>query len=122
WLCNLLLESAIISLAQYCAESSSVMSKRKRTNDTTEDQILLETPTKAEQDFTDTDPWRIFKIMGEFVEGFDGMAKVSRGVSIFGSARIQPGDEYYEAAVETGRLLAQAGYAVITGGGPGIME
>jgi len=98
------------------------MSRRKRTNNTTEDQILLETPTKAEQDFTDTDPWRIFKIMGEFVEGFDGMAKVSRGVSIFGSARIMPGDKYYEAAVETGRLLAQAGYAVITGGGPGIME
>jgi uncharacterized protein (TIGR00730 family) len=98
------------------------MSRRKRTSNTTEDQILLETPTKAEQDFTDTDPWRIFKIMGEFVEGFDRMAKVSRGVSIFGSARILPGDEYYEAAVETGRLLAQAGFAVITGGGPGIME
>src|SRR5437868_15142178 len=98
------------------------MSKRKRTNDTTEDQILLETPTKAEQDFTDTDPWRIFKIMGEFVEGFDNMAKVSRGVSIFGSARIQPDDQYYHAAVETGRLLAKAGFAVITGRGPGIME
>lgn len=98
------------------------MSRRKRTNNTTEDQILLEAPTKADQDFTDTDPWRIFKIMGEFVEGFDGMAKISRGVSIFGSARIQPGDEYYQAAVETGRLLAQAGFAVITGGGPGIME
>src|SRR5919201_5699966 len=98
------------------------MTRRKITNDTTEDQIMLETPTKAEQDFTDTDPWRIFKIMGEFVEGFDRMAKVSRGVSIFGSARIQPDDEYYGAAVETGRLLARAGFAVITGGGPGIME
>ena len=98
------------------------MSRRKRTGETTEDQILLETPTKADQDFTDTDPWRIFKIMGEFVEGFDGMAKVTRGVSIFGSARIQPDDHYYQVAVETGRLLAQAGFAVITGGGPGIME
>jgi uncharacterized protein (TIGR00730 family) len=98
------------------------MGRRKRTSVTTEDQILLEPPTKADQDFTDTDPWRIFKIMGEFVGGFDRMAKVSRGVSIFGSARIQPGDEYYSLAVETGRLLAQAGFAVITGGGPGIME
>src|SRR5689334_21456575 len=98
------------------------MSRSKRTNNTTDDEILLETLTKAEQDCTDTDPWRIVKIMGEFVEGFDGMAKVSRGVSIFGSARIAPGDEYYEAAVVTGRLLAKAGFAVITGGGPGIME
>jgi hypothetical protein len=98
------------------------MSRRKRTQETTEDQVLLETPTKAEQDFTDTDPWRIFKIMGEFVEGFDRMAKIARGVSIFGSARIQSDDEQYRAAVETGRLLAKAGFAVITGGGPGIME
>src|SRR5207244_4097419 len=101
---------------------SHIMARRRSTNDTTEDQILLETPTKAEQDFTDTDPWRIFKIMGEFVEGFDRMAKVSRGVSIFGSARIQPEDEFYQAAIETGRLLAKAGFAVITGGGPGSME
>jgi len=98
------------------------MARRRQIGNTTEDQILLETPTKADQDFTDTDPWRIFKIMGEFVEGFDNMAKVSRGVSIFGSARIEPEDEYYQTAVETGRLLAKAGFAVITGGGPGIME
>ena len=97
------------------------MAQRKK-NGETEDQILLETPTKAERDFTDTDPWRIFKIMGEFVSGFDELARVTRGVSVFGSARIKPGSEYYEAAVETGRLLARAGFAVITGGGPGIME
>jgi uncharacterized protein (TIGR00730 family) len=98
------------------------MAQRERRNGTTEDQILLEVPTQAEQDFTDTDPWRIFKIMGEFVEGFDALARVTRGVSVFGSARIKPETPYYEAAVETGRLLARAGFSVITGGGPGIME
>lgn len=98
------------------------MAQRKGKNGQTEDQILLEVPSQAERDFTDTDPWRIFKIMGEFVEGFDGLARVTRGVSVFGSARIKPDTPYYEAAVETGRLLAKAGFAVITGGGPGIME
>ncbi|MFN7928524.1 MAG: TIGR00730 family Rossman fold protein [Blastocatellia bacterium] len=95
---------------------------KRRRNDVTADQQLLEIPTQAEQDFTQTDPWRIFKIMGEFVDGFDDLARIPPGVSIFGSARIEPDSEYYQAAVETGRLLAKAGYAVITGGGPGIME
>lgn len=95
---------------------------KRRRNDVTADQQLLEIPTQAEQDFTQTDPWRIFKIMGEFVDGFDDLARIPPGISIFGSARIGPESEYYQAAVETGRLLAKAGYAVITGGGPGIME
>jgi uncharacterized protein (TIGR00730 family) len=60
--------------------------------------------------------------MGEFVEGFDELATTTRGVSVFGSARTPPTDEYYRAARETGHLLADAGFAVITGGGPGIME
>ncbi|MGD0541377.1 MAG: TIGR00730 family Rossman fold protein [Tepidisphaeraceae bacterium] len=68
------------------------------------------------------DVWRIFRIMAEFVEGFEAMSKVGKAVSIFGSARAKPGSEYYKAAEETGRLLAKAGYAIITGGGPGIME
>jgi uncharacterized protein (TIGR00730 family) len=68
------------------------------------------------------DGWRIFRIMAEFVEGFETMAKVGKAVSIFGSARTKPGDEYYKAAEATGRLLVEAGFAVITGGGPGIME
>ncbi|HZS07697.1 MAG TPA: TIGR00730 family Rossman fold protein [Blastocatellia bacterium] len=96
--------------------------RRNQTKAATADQILLEAPTQAQQDFTDTDPWRIFKIMGEFVDGFDNMAHVSRGVTIFGSARATEESEDYQAAVETGRLLARAGFAVITGGGPGIME
>ena len=68
------------------------------------------------------DTWRIFRIMAEFVEGFEVMAGVGRAVSIFGSARTRPDDPMYKAAEETARLLAKAGFAVITGGGPGIME
>lgn len=99
------------------------MAKIKRRNKgATADQILLEVPNQAQQDFTDTDPWRIFKIMGEFVDGFDDLAQIPAGVSIFGSARTQPDNKYYEAAVETGRLLVKENFAVITGGGPGIME
>src|SRR4051794_3192422 len=68
------------------------------------------------------DTWRIFRIMAEFVEGFEVMAPVKKGVSVFGSARTRPSDPYYKAAEETGRLLAKSGFSVITGGGPGIME
>ena len=68
------------------------------------------------------DVWRIFRIMSEFVEGFEEMASIGPAVSIFGSARIKPGAKYYKDAEETARLLAKAGFAVITGGGPGIME
>lgn len=66
--------------------------------------------------------WRIFRIMAEFVEGFEVMASVKRAVTIFGSARTQPTDPMYKAAEKTAQLLAKAGFAVITGGGPGIME
>lgn len=73
-------------------------------------------------DFTVTDPWRILRIMSEFVNGFDVLAHIPASVTIFGSARTKPEDPTYEAAVETARLLAQAGFGIITGGGPGIME
>src|SRR5215208_6275442 len=86
----------------------------------TQDEQLLETPRADE--FTHTDTWRVFRIMGEFVEGFDELATLTRGVSIFGSARTSPEDPYYKAAQETAGLMAKAGFAVITGGGPGIME
>ncbi len=68
------------------------------------------------------DIWSVFKIMGEFVEGFDTLYKVGPCISIFGSARTKPGDKYYELAVETGKLITEKGFGVITGGGPGIME
>ena len=89
----------------------------------TEDQKLLG-PTGAEQvaDFTRTDPWRVLRITSELIEGFDTLASVTKGVTIFGSARIGPDDPQYEAAQETGRLLAEAGFSIITGAGPGIME
>lgn len=85
----------------------------------TQDEKLLETPSG---DFKPSASWRVFKIMGEFVEGFDELAYITRGVSIFGSARTNPKDPFYQAAMETGELLAKAGFTVITGGGPGIME
>jgi uncharacterized protein (TIGR00730 family) len=68
------------------------------------------------------EPWRIFRIMAEFVEGFDELANVGPAVSIFGSARTEPGTEYYELARETSFQIAKAGFTVITGGGGGIME
>ncbi|MBA2700322.1 MAG: TIGR00730 family Rossman fold protein [Chloroflexi bacterium] len=86
----------------------------------TEDEKLLERkPTAA---FLDTDPWRALRILSEFVEGFDALATVGPAVTVFGSARTKPDDPIYEQARLIGRKLAEAGYAVITGGGPGAME
>jgi uncharacterized protein (TIGR00730 family) len=72
--------------------------------------------------FFKEDPWRIFRIMAEFVESFEVMSRVGPAVSVFGSARMKRTDPYYQAAVELARELARNGFAVITGGGPGIME
>jgi uncharacterized protein (TIGR00730 family) len=85
----------------------------------TEDEKLLERPSAA---FLETDPWRALRILAEFVEGFDAMAKVGPAITVFGSARTSPDDPVYELARSIGRRLADAGYAVITGGGPGTME
>lgn len=68
------------------------------------------------------DSWAIFKIMAEFVEGYDRMAKIGPCISVFGSARTKPGNKYYGMATKVSELLAEGGYGVITGGGPGIME
>jgi len=70
----------------------------------------------------DEDSWRVFRIMSEFVDGFEIMSEIGPAVTIFGSARKKPGDRYYELACEIGHKLAKAGYTIITGGGPGIME
>jgi uncharacterized protein (TIGR00730 family) len=69
-----------------------------------------------------SDSWQIFKIMSEFVEGFETMSKIGPCVSVFGSARTKPDNKYYIQAEEIGYLLTQSGYGVISGGGPGIME
>lgn len=87
----------------------------------TEDEKLLQAVSDR-NDFTQTDTWRVMRIMSEFIEGFDDLAHVEKGVAIFGSARTHPDDPQYEAAQEVARLLAQAGFAIITGAGPGIME
>ena len=96
----------------------------RRDSRETEDEALLESPPpqQAIALHKASDSWRALRILGEFVWGFDNLADVSGGVSIFGSARTRPEDPHYEAAVETARLLAEAGIPVITGGGPGIME
>ena len=68
------------------------------------------------------DSWAIFKIMAEFVEGYEKMARIGPCISVFGSARTKRDSVYYKGAVETSKLLVESGYGVITGGGPGIME
>ncbi|MFP5343344.1 MAG: TIGR00730 family Rossman fold protein [Candidatus Limnocylindria bacterium] len=87
----------------------------------TEDQQLLERRPKPPA-FLDSDPWRALRILSEFVDGFDAMARVGPAVTVFGSARTAPEDPAYELGRAIGRRLAEAGYAVITGGGPGVME
>src|SRR5216683_887393 len=87
---------------------------------TTTDQRLLD--RRGPSDWVHTDPWRVLRIQAEFVEGFGLLAELGMAVSVFGSSRAQRGSEQYELATRIAAGLARAGYAVITGGGPGIME
>lgn len=89
---------------------------------TGEEKIRSAFENRTWQEIKVTDSWQIFKIMAEFVDGFEKLAKIGPCVSIFGSARTKHDNKYYEMAVEIGRLLTERGYGVITGGGPGIME
>ncbi len=91
-----------------------------RQEGTTTDQRLLD--ARGPSDWVHADPWRVLRIQAEFVEGFGLLADLPRAVSVFGSARTKPEDRFYAAGVELGAALAEAGYAVITGGGPGAME
>ena len=102
-------------------QDSPDLNAATRIGHATEDERLLGS-AEPSYDFTQSDPWRVFRIMGEFVEGFDTLAKVGPAVAVFGSARVPPDHPQYLAAERTGHLLAEAGFAVITGGGPGIME
>ena len=86
----------------------------------TTDQRLLD--SRGPSDWVHTDPWRVLRIQSEFVEGFGLLSELPRAVSVFGSARTPRDHPHYAAAHALGVALAQAGYAVITGGGPGIME
>jgi len=85
-----------------------------------EDRKLLDRPSREET--LQSDSWRVLRIMSEIVAGFDHLADVYPAVSIFGSARTKSSNKYYEAAVRTAELIGKAGFAIITGGGPGIME
>lgn len=106
------------------------LSRAARTGKPTEDELLLQRPKHTrpvpreagQAAFTHNDPWRVLRIMGEYVYSFDAMAEVAAAVSIFGSARTPESDPMYQAARELAARLAREGFAVITGGGPGIME
>jgi hypothetical protein len=93
------------------------MGKPKATED---EQFLERTPARPA--FVDSDPWRALRILSEFVEGFDALAAVGPAVTMFGSARVAEGAPMYELARTIARKLAESGFAIITGGGPGVME
>jgi uncharacterized protein (TIGR00730 family) len=97
-----------------------VVLRRSQVQNSTTDQRLLD--FRGPSDWVHTDPWRVLRIQAEFVEGFGMLAELGPAISVFGSARTKPDDQVYATGVELGRALAEAGFAVITGGGPGAME
>jgi uncharacterized protein (TIGR00730 family) len=106
------------------------LSRTARAGEKTEDELLLERKRPArpvarvpeQAEFTHNDPWRVLRIQGEFVHAFDALAEVGSAITIFGSARTASSDPMYQSAQRLAFLLAQSGFAIITGGGPGIME
>jgi uncharacterized protein (TIGR00730 family) len=94
--------------------------RRGQVDASTTDQRLLD--SRGPTDWVHADPWRVLRIQAEFVEGFGGLAELGPAISVFGSARTRPDDWGYAAAEDLGAKLARAGFAVITGGGPGVME
>jgi uncharacterized protein (TIGR00730 family) len=95
------------------------MKKKERIN---EDYELLKYRKREEVDFTQTDPWRVFRVLGELVEGFDALSKLGPAISIFGSARLKTEHRYWQEAAKVAEMLSDEGLTIITGGGPGIME
>lgn len=91
-------------------------------NNSHKSQLLSSAPLSSVENPIGVEAWRVLRILGEFVEGFDSLGKLEQAVSIFGSARTSPASPWYAKAEQCARLLAQQGIAVITGGGPGIME
>ncbi len=96
-----------------------VLRRGQVTSGTTDERLL---DARGPSDWVHTDPWRVLRIQSEFVEGFGLLAELPRSVSVFGSARTPPGHPDYDAGYALGAALARAGYAAITGGGPGVME
>jgi uncharacterized protein (TIGR00730 family) len=97
-----------------------IIQRRGQIERTTTDQRLLD--HRGPTDWVHSDPWRVLRIEAEFIEGFGALAEIGPAIAVFGSARIKPGSAEYELAEQAGRKLAEAGFAVITGGGPGSME
>lgn len=97
-----------------------VLRRREQVQPGTTDQRLLD--TEGDSEWVHTDPWRVMRIQSEFVEGFGALAELPSAISVFGSARTPAGGPEYEAGVRIGKALVEAGFAVITGGGPGAME
>lgn len=97
-----------------------VITRNETQSQSTYDQRLLE--RSADHDWMHADPWRILRIQGEFVAGFDALAKLPKAVTVFGSARIPRGHQYYDWGEQIAARLVERDYAVITGGGPGLME
>ena len=97
-----------------------VVQRRGQVEPTTTDQRLLD--HRGPHDWVHSDPWRVLRIEAEFIEGFGALAEIGPAIAVFGSARTKPGTPDYQTAEEAGRKLAEAGFAVITGGGPGAME
>lgn len=93
--------------------------RRIAPNSTTDQRLLDEQPNS---DWLHTDPWRVMRIQAEFVEGFGALAEIPKAVAVWGSARTTEDHPWYQLGCEVGRLLHESGYAVITGGGPGLME
>ena len=110
----------IASASDYEYHTGPVTLRGSRVPGTTTDQRLLD--SRGSSEWLHTDPWRVMRIQSEFVEGFGALAELGPAVSVFGSARTKPGTPFYEVGTEVGRALVEAGYAVITGGGPGAME
>jgi uncharacterized protein (TIGR00730 family) len=94
--------------------------RRKAVDEGTTDQRLLD--SRGSSDWVHTDPWRVLRIQAEFIEGFGALAELGPAIGVFGSARTKPDSPFYATAEKVGRQLAEAGFAVITGGGPGVME
>ncbi|MDY5784802.1 TIGR00730 family Rossman fold protein [Corynebacterium sp.] len=99
-----------------------IMLRTDDTQSSTHDQRLLESLGSSDHDWKHADPWRVMRIQSEFVAGFDALSDLPKAVTVFGSARLGEGTPEYEQSCALGEALVESGYAVVTGGGPGLME